>query len=138
MDNERLLRNFPRRALDSYAWRPTVMAQDEDWRFQVVAADAERMREAGVLTGLGAHGQLQGLGVHWELWAMATDGAMPAHEALRSATLGGARYMGLDHALGTVEEGKLADLLILGSDPIESIENTIDIAYVIKNGEVFE
>ena len=87
---------------------------------------------------LGAHGQLQGLGVHWELWAMASEGALTPHEALRSATLGGATYMGLENELGTIEVGKLADLVVLNSDPLTDIKNSTDILWVLKNGEVSE
>ena len=87
---------------------------------------------------LGAHGELQGLGVHWELWALAGPGAMTPMEALRAGTIQGARYVGLDHELGTVEVGKLADLVILDADPLADIRNTARIAAVVKNGELFD
>ena len=87
---------------------------------------------------LGAHGQLQGLGVHWELWALGGPGAMTPHEALRAGTLSGAQYLGLADDLGSVEQGKLADLIILNSNPLDDIHNSVDIHFVIKNGEVWE
>lgn len=134
---ERLLRHTPRRELDRKLWRRTLMARDADWRFQQVAVDAAAMANDGVLVTLGAHGELQGLGVHWELWAMGGSGALSPHDALRAATLDGARYLGLDHELGSIAPGKLADLVVLDGDPLEDLRNTAQIHLVIKNGAVW-
>ncbi|MFN7142946.1 MAG: amidohydrolase family protein, partial [Myxococcota bacterium] len=136
LNDARLLRHFPRRQLDAQAWRRDVLAQDEVWNFVVAAHDAARVARAGGLVTLGAHGQLQGLGVHWELWAMATG--MTPMEALRAATIGGATYLGLDRELGSVEVGKLADLVVLEADPREDVRNSVKIGFVVKNGEVWE
>ncbi len=135
--DERLLRHFPRRSLDARAWR-VDMAQDTDWNHLSVARDTAALMRAGALTTLGAHGQLQGLGVHWELWALATEGAMTPMEALRAATLNGARYLGLEGQIGSVEAGKLADFIVLDGDPLQDIHNTTKIAFTVKNGERFE
>ncbi len=131
---ERLLRNHPRRLLDQRAWRHGEFGREGDWNHQQAARDAASLARAGVLTTLGAHGQLQGLGVHWELWALAGPGAMSPAEALRAATLDGARYLGLDALLGSVEEGKLADLVVLDADPREDIRNSLSIHAVLHNG----
>ena len=53
-------------------------------------------------------------------------------------TLGGAKYLGVEDELGTVEAGKLADLLLLNSDPTEDIGNAMDIALVIKDGQIID
>lgn len=103
-----------------------------------VARDAADMMRRGLLTTLGAHGELQGLGVHWELWSMAGPGAMSPTEALFSATQHGARYLGMEGDIGSIEQGKLADFVVLNSDPREDIHNSSDIAFVVTNGRVWD
>ena len=57
---------------------------------------------------------------------------------LRAATLHGAEAIGYAQDLGSIEVGKLADLIVLNKDPLEDIRNTNTIRYVMKNGELFE
>lgn len=138
LDDARLLRHFPRRELDRQAWRRDVLAWDEAWNFQQVARSAAAVQDDGGMVTLGAHGQLQGLGAHWELWALGGPGAMTPMEALRAATLDGARYLGMEGELGSVEAGKLADLVVLDADPLQDLRNSVKIAFVVKNGEIWE
>jgi imidazolonepropionase-like amidohydrolase/Tol biopolymer transport system component len=91
---------------------------------------------AGGAAGVGSHGQLQGFGYHWELWSIAMGG-MSNHEALRIATSMGATAIGLGNDIGTVEQGKLADLVVLDRNPLDNIRNTTAIRYVMKNGRLY-
>ncbi|MBV6523072.1 MAG: Protein TolB [Gemmatimonadaceae bacterium] len=92
---------------------------------------------AGGRAGVGSHGQLQGLGYHWELWSMASGG-LSNHDALMVATLMGANALGLGKDVGSIEPGKLADLLILDQNPLVNLRNTSSIRTVMKNGRLYD
>jgi hypothetical protein len=140
-DDAKLNRFTPHLMLDRLGRRHPWISPDE-YHFPAVAEGAARVARAGGNVSLGAHGQLQGLGVHWELWAMAGEGgtrkAMAPLEALRSATLAAADKIGFAPDLGSVETGKLADLVVLDADPLADIHNTEKIRWVVKNGFIYE
>ena len=136
-DDEKLARFTPWDVLASSTRRRGFWARDDEMVFPRHAQKTKIMHDGGVLQGVGSHGQLQGLGYHWELWAMASGGLV-AHEALRIATLEGAKTLGLDGDLGSIEVGKIADLVILGNNPLENLRYTNDIQYVMMNGRLYE
>ena len=69
---------------------------------------------------------------------MLAQGGMTPMEALRSATLSGAQYLGLDGDLGSLAVGKLADLIVLDANPLEDIRNTDTTRMVMANGRLFD
>jgi hypothetical protein len=78
-----------------------------------------------------------GFSLHDELALLVIAGLTPA-EALRSATLNPAKFLGLDKTLGSVEQGKIADLVLLDANPLADIRNTQTINAVISNGRLFD
>ena len=119
------------------ASRRRTMAPDDDFNHVLIAKGAKQVLDAGGSVQLGAHGQLQGLGAHWELW-MLQQGGMTNLEAIRCATINGARALGLDKELGSIETGKLADLVVLDRNPLENIRNSESIAMVMLNGRLYD
>ena len=114
-----------------------MTAPDGEWNHLSVAQEAAKLYRAGVGVQIGAHGQREGLGAHWEIWSLVQGGLSP-HEALRCATLGGARHLGYDRELGSIEPGKLADLLVLDRDPLADIRNSESVSRVMLNGRLYD
>lgn len=135
-ENERLLSFVPRRVVDSVA-RRREMAPEEEYNHISNAAVATELARLGVDVTVGAHGQREGLGSHWEIWSFVQGGMTPL-EALQAATIAGARYLGMDSQIGTIEEGKLADLIVLDEDPLEDIRNSESVAFVMVGGRLFD
>jgi imidazolonepropionase-like amidohydrolase len=72
--------------------------------------------------------------IHFEMELLTTKAGMTAAEALRAATLNGARLLGVDRLYGSIEPGKIADLVVIDGDPLADIRNTRRVAYIIKGG----
>lgn len=98
------------------------------------------MHRAGVRmlagTDAGETGIFWGIGLHQELELLVSAGMTEA-EALRAATLGPAEFLEANESLGTVEVGKVADLVLLEANPLEDITNTLQIAAVVTRGRLF-
>jgi imidazolonepropionase-like amidohydrolase/Tol biopolymer transport system component len=135
-ENERLLTFVPRRIIDERS-RRRPMAHDDDFNHINVAASATKLANAGVPVNLGAHGQREGLAAHWELWSFHQGGMTPM-QALRASTLWPAQYLGLDGSIGSIEAGKLADLIVLDSNPLQDIRQTETVRYVMVGGRIYD
>ncbi|MDW7551169.1 amidohydrolase family protein [Pseudoalteromonas peptidolytica] len=135
-ENERLMSFVPEYIVKPRAIR-SGKAPERHYNHINVAKTAKQLRDKGVTVHIGAHGQREGLAAHWELWSMAQGGFTP-WQALRSGTIDGARYLGMDHDLGTIEQGKLADLAIIDGDVLSNIRDSEKVAYTVINGRIYD
>jgi Tol biopolymer transport system component/imidazolonepropionase-like amidohydrolase len=110
----------------------------EDYNHIRVAEIAKQVVDDGGLVQAGGHGQLNGICTHWEMWSFVQGGMTPL-QALECGTLNGAKYIGLDRDIGSLEVGKLADILVLepGADPTARIRDSERVHLTIANGRVF-
>jgi imidazolonepropionase-like amidohydrolase len=146
-DDPKVRRFHPHFGIDALARRGLWVSPDE-YHFPTVARGVAKVVQAGGNVSLGAHGGssllIQGIDAQWELWAMAGEGqpkgssALTPMQALHAATIAGADKIGFAPDLGSLEPGKMADLVVLKANPLEDIHNTIQIEWVIKNGEVYD
>ncbi len=112
-------------------------APEADYMDATSAATAKKLFEAGVPVSIGAHGQREGLGAHWEMWSF-VRGGMSSLQALSTATITPAKHLGYAKDIGSLEPGKLADLIILGGNPLEDIANTDTVEHVMLGGRLYK
>lgn len=136
-DDAKVQHFMPHNIVDSKTRRREGWFRADEHVFPRLAGQDSKIIKAGGKVLIGSHGEFQGLGYHWEMWALASGG-MGNFEVLRSATIHGAEAIGLAQDLGSIETGKLADLIVLNKNPLDDIHNTNTIRYVMKDGELFE
>jgi Tol biopolymer transport system component len=136
--NDTKLNHFtPHAILDRKTTRRVFWGREDEYEFPKHAAQMAKLLRAGGLVGVGSHGQLQGLGYHWEMWMLASGGMTPM-EVLRCATVNGSKIIGRPEDIGSLEPGKLADLIVLDKNPLDDIHNSNTVHWVMKNGELYE
>ncbi|MBI1402524.1 MAG: amidohydrolase family protein [Porphyrobacter sp.] len=110
-----------------------------DWAFvdDNNAREANKLAERGVKVSIGAHGQQAGIGAHWELWSFVRGGMTPV-EALKAGTIVPAQSLGMAKDVGSLEVGKLADLVILSDDPSTDIRKSDHIEKVMLGGRLYD
>ncbi|RPA57932.1 amidohydrolase [Shewanella frigidimarina] len=131
----RLSMYVPHDILDARSMRRTT-APDEHYNHFNVARVANELNNIGVKPNIGAHGQREGLAAHWEMWMFA-QGGMSNMEVLKTATINPAVTFGMDHQLGSIKVGKLADLIVIDGDPLADIRTTDKVTYTMVNGKLF-
>lgn len=137
-EKQRQLNFTPRNVIDSRARHRTMIPEEEYKNGHILTSQScKKLADAGVKVNLGAHGQLNGIGAHWELWCL-QQGGMTNMQALRAATMNGAEYIGMEKEIGSLEKGKLADLIILDKNPLENILNTETVKYTMVNGRLYD
>lgn len=119
-------------------WRKTAEDRDKAARlFEHQLRIAGDLHEAEVPLMAGTDTFVPGFSLHDEL-ALLVRAGLTEMAALQSATHQPARYLGISDTFGTVAEGKAADLLLLGADPLQDIGNTRDVRAVLLGGELFD
>ncbi|HRW75359.1 MAG TPA: amidohydrolase family protein, partial [Saprospiraceae bacterium] len=137
-EKTRLLSFTPRPVVDSRARHRTMIPDEEYENGHILTSKSlKKLTDAGVKINLGAHGQLQGLGAHWELWMLA-QGGMTNMEALQAATINGAEYLGMDHQIGSITAGKLADLIVIDGNPLANLQDSEKVQYTMVNGRLYD
>jgi Tol biopolymer transport system component len=135
-DDPRASRFMPHDLLDRFT-SIRILIPDAQYFYRAAARSAYEVHKAGGLLAVGGHGNHPGLGMHWELWSF-VDGGMPPMEALGLATRGGADLLGVGEDVGSIEVGKIADIVVLNADPRVDIKKTIDIYRVMKGGTLYD
>jgi len=107
-----------------------------DYHFGVQAQGLADIIANGGYGAIGSHGQAHGIGSHWEVWMLAP--ALGNMGALEVASVHGAHFLGADKDLGSLEVGKLADLMVLNANPLDDIHNTANISMVMKAGTLYD
>jgi imidazolonepropionase-like amidohydrolase len=135
-DDPKLGRFYYHKDLDRLVRARSSWNVAEEYAFEDVALGAARIAGAGGRVAVGTGGGVQGMSFHWTMALLAKG--MRNHDILRAATINGADAIGLGSEVGSIEVGKLADLVVLDRNPLVDIRNTNSLRYVMKNGRLYD
>jgi Tol biopolymer transport system component len=116
--------------------RRRMLRPETDYSYPLLAQGLADIIAQGGYGAIGSHGEHHGLAPHWEVWMGAS--ALGPLGALRVASQHGAHFLGVQNDLGSIETGKLADLIVLNANPLDDIRNTLEMRYVMKGGILYE
>jgi len=116
--------------------RRRTMRPVTDYNFPMVSQGVADIVAAGGYGPMGQHSRQNALSAHWEVRMLAEG--LGAHGALETASMHGAMFLGAQRDIGSLEVGKLADLIVTNSNPLVDIRNTADMRYVMKGGVLYD
>ena len=131
-----LTAHIPPAILSAAGARRTI-APEQDYADTWAAREARKLADRGVDVNIGAHGQQEGIAAHWEMWSFVKGGWTPL-QALRAATVNPADTLGMSRDIGSLEPGKLADLVVLDANPLDNIRNTERVDQVMLGGRLYD
>ena len=131
-----LLKHTPPKRLAAATVRRTK-APESNFVDDDNAREAKKLADKGVMVSIGAHGQQAGIASHWELWSFVRGGMSPL-EALKAGTINSAKSLGMAKDIGSLEAGKLADLVVLDADPTANIRNSDKVHRVMLGGRIYD
>lgn len=94
--------------------------------------------KAGVKIAFGTDAGVYEHGNNWREFVYMTEVGMPAMEAIQSATIEGARLLGVADELGSIKVGKIADIIAVPGDPLQDIQMMGQVNFVMKAGQIYK
>lgn len=129
-------RDYSKREESPYIDNFPALKTDFQFFYDNIRKNTMKAKSHDVWIALGSDNSV-GLGSHIEM-EMLQDFGLSPKEILTAATLGSAFALGMEDKIGSIEVGKLGDLVILDSNPLDDIKNTRDVSWIVKSGKLFK